>query len=110
MADGQLEGVQPGTSDLKITLTESGSITGTVVGFSSEVRIRAMRFGGTSGRVTRKATAEPDGSFSFEGLPPGTYRLIAGSREGERGSATAEVVPGHQTHGFIEPTSSTVAC
>ena len=95
-ASGLVKGVAPGASGVKVILAESGSIVGTVTGFSSEVRMRAFRFGGSSGKVSRQASAEPGGSFSFDGLPPGTYNLIAGSREGERGAAKVEVVPGQQ--------------
>ena len=57
-----------------LDLDNDGTINGSEVGIGSvQVDLAGAISGG--GAVARSVTSNPDGSFEFVGLPPGTYRL-----------------------------------
>ena len=78
-SEGLVRGIAAGQKGVVVTLQRAGAIAGTLVGFSSEPAVRAVRRVGMS-ITTVYATVEGT-SFRFAGLSPGSYQVAAAGSE-----------------------------
>jgi RNA polymerase sigma-70 factor (ECF subfamily) len=78
-SEGIVRGVTAGQKNVVITMQRAGAIEGTLVGFSSQPAVRAVRQVGMS---FTSVYATVDGvSFHLAGLSPGTYQVVASGAE-----------------------------
>ncbi|MDB4971123.1 MAG: hypothetical protein JWN44_6812 [Myxococcales bacterium] len=91
-SEGLVRGVAAGQKNVVITMQRAGAIDGTLVGFSSQPAVRAVRQLGMS---FTNVYATVDGTtFHFGGLSPGTYQVAAVGAETD---AKSVVVAAGQT-------------
>jgi protocatechuate 3,4-dioxygenase beta subunit len=81
--DGRLLDLSNSSGGAELTLRLSaatGSVSGTVLddqGKAVEARVALILDSENPGFATRYAKAKPDGSYAFQNLPPGRYKLVA---------------------------------
>jgi protocatechuate 3,4-dioxygenase beta subunit len=79
--------------EIRLARQQGFRISGTVTGIASEdgraqVTLNALSEGNPLGRGV---LTQPDGTFEFPGIPPGTYHLSAGARRGKTQFTTRNV-------------------
>jgi len=83
-AEGSIEHVTPGTSNVTIAVAEAGSITGTVTAGGNVKPDRlVVRVEGEGTHLIRtETTFHAAGTFTMRGLPPGNYAVSITAPEG----------------------------
>jgi RNA polymerase sigma-70 factor (ECF subfamily) len=102
-SEGLVRGVAAGQKNVVITMQRAGAIDGTLVGFSSQPAVRAVRQLGMS-FTTVYATVDGT-TFHFGGLSPGTYQVAALGAETD--AKTVVVVAGQTATVTLQSRSTT---
>ena len=102
-SEGVTEGVVAGQKNVVITVRHAGAIDGTLVGFSSQPAVRAVRQLGVN--FTNLFATVDGTAFHFRGLSPGTYQVAAIGAETD--AKSVDVVPGQTASVTLQSRGST---
>ena len=102
-SEGVARAISAGEKNVIVTLQRAGAIDGTLIGFSSQPAVQAVR---TLGFNQTNVFATVDGNnFHFRGLSPGTYQVAAVGAEAD--AKPVDVSPGQTVTMTLQSRGST---
>ena len=102
-SEGVARNVAAGQKGVVVTLQRAGAIDGTLVGFSSQPAVRAVRQLGIN--VTNLFATVEGNAFHFRGLTAGSYQVAAVGAESD--AKSVEVAPGQTATVTLQSRGST---